>query len=435
MSRPVDLLIRDTWLLRMLPGEPALAHQDLVIDGELILASGPTGSLEFEPRRILDGRQRLTMPGMINTHTHTGQAYMKGTSECMSLGPWLEFNGRFIRHMSSEDVHWAALLSIVEMIQAGITTFADMFFYEDAVAEAVASSGVRALLAQGFQLPNDDADPGNLADRTLEASLDFAERWNGGAGGRISTRLGPHTLYTLTEDLLKEAGRLAVDTHLGVHTHVSETLIEVETCRADYGVTPPQMFARWGYLEAPFLAAHCVHLQGDDIDVLDRPGVGVAHNPSSNLKLASGRADLPALVERRGLAVGLGTDSASSNDSLDLLKEVNLAALLHDWESGTPAARICLELATCEGARALGLEQKVGTLEDGKQADVILIDLQGPRYTPLHRVENSLVYAGRGSDVSSVIIAGKRIMEDRSLLTVDVDQVLRQARARAPEVF
>jgi 5-methylthioadenosine/S-adenosylhomocysteine deaminase len=428
---PVDLLLRDATVLPLTEAGGVLAHTDVAIAEGAIAAVGPTGTLRVAPARTLEAHGRLLLPGLVNTHTHLGQTFMRGTAECMRLEDWLQRNRPYTQQLTAEDVYWFSLLGIVEMLRAGITTLADMFFFEEAVAEAAQLAGVRACLGQGIiEVPGAEGTYGP-AEKRLQNSADFARRWHGAADGRITARLAPHSLYTISEGTLRETAAAARDLGVGVHTHVSETQTEVENCQAAFGRTPPAQFEHWGFLEAPFLAAHCVHLTPADIGLLDRPGVGVAHNPSSNMKLASGQAPVPRLLECAGLAVGLGTDSAASNDTLDLWKEMHLTALWHSWPEGAPAARRCLEMATRDGARALGMSEQIGTVEAGKRADLILVDLEQPQMAPLNSVERALVYAGLRSKIDLVLVDGEVVLEDGALLTVDEQEVLAQARGRA----
>lgn len=431
----VDLLIRDATVLRMAPNEEPLEHTDIAIYEGAIVGIASTGTLNVSPHQTLDGRQRAVLPGFVNTHTHLAQLFLRGTTECCGIQSWFTFNRPRVQKLTREDVYWFSLLGIAEFIQAGVTTFADMFFFEDAVAEAVSQSGIRACLGQGIiNVPGAEKTYGPL-EKQVSNAVDFAARWHGGAGGRITARLAPHAIYTLSAETLQETANAAKDAELGVMTHVSETEFEMEFCREQYHTTPPAQFAVWGFLDVPFLAAHCIHLTRNDIELLDRPGVGISHNPTSNFKVRTGRADLPTLVQCKQLAVGLGTDGAASNDRLDLRKEAYLAALVHEWDEGTNAARLCLELATRQGARALGLGDRIGTIEVGRQADLIMIDLDRPHLTPLNDLARVLVYAGRSEDVVSVIVAGKLLMHNREMLTMNLDRVLPEARSRARRIM
>ena len=420
-----DLLIRDTTLLSMAAGSEVLTRHDVAVSGNTIVSVAPTTEQAPQSHMTIDGRNHVLIPGLINGHTHVGQTFLKATTECMALKPWLEWNNERLVRMTPEDVHYAALLAIIEMIQNGVTTFNDMFFFEEAIAEAVKLSGVRACLGQGIMEFTQEMGNLSVPGRLLEDSSSFAKKWDGKASGRISTRLAPHSLYTVSEQTLKETAVCAKELGLGIHTHVSETQLEIEFSQSTFGSTPPTKYSEWGHMDVPFMAAHCVHLDSRDITTLDLPEVGIAHNPTSNLKLCSGKAPIDVLIDREHLAVGIGTDSAASNDCLDILKEAHVAALIHDWEDGTPASLIALRMATIEGARALGMQNEIGTVEVGKKADIVLVDMDTPRFTPLNDIVHHLVYSALSRDVTTVIVDGKVIMQDRAIKTLDVKNILR----------
>lgn len=433
-----DILIRNIAVLPMTPQGGALTGIDVAVEGQRITAIGPSGSLDVEgpqARRVFDGSGRLLLPGLVNAHTHMGQTIFRGTAEAMLLQEWLEQDAPVLSRMTPEDTYWSSMLACCEMLHAGVTTFADMFMNETHVAQAAADSGMRAVVGHGImERLSNDLGRGAASDQ-IAASVACAQKWNGAANGRITARLAPHALYSLSpstlEDTLAEAKRHG----FGIHTHLSETIPELEWCQEAFGMSPPRRFEELGYLEVPFLAAHCVHLSDDDIKLLDRPNVGIAHNPGSNLKLGSGTARIPELTSLQGLAVGLGTDSTGSNDSLDVLKEAYLAAVVHAWPIGSHPSRTVLAMATREGARALGLVQDIGTVEVGKKADLIILNLDRARMTPLHDYERTLVYAGRSSDVETVIVDGRVVLDDGQLTAVDEALVLREVRTRTARVF
>ena len=431
-----DILIRNVTVLPMTKDDGALENHDVAIEGQHIVALGPTGTLDAETRRVIEGSRRLLMPGLVNAHTHMGQTIFRGTAEAMLLREWLAQDVPIIARMTAEDVYWSSLLACCEMLRAGVTTFVDMFFHEDQVAQAAVDSGMRAQLGQAIvgQLSEDDVGRGAASDQ-IATSVEVAERWHGAADGRITARLAPHSPWDLSPATLCDTLAEAKQKGYGIHTHLAETTPELEWCQEKYGISPPRRFEELGYLEVPFLAAHCVHLSDEDITILDRPGVGIAHNPGSNLKLGSGKARIPDLTACQGLAVGLGTDSTGSNDSLDVLKEAYLAAVIHDWSIGSTPARTCLAMATREGARALGLVDEIGTVEVGKKADLIVLSIESARMTPLHDPERTLIYAGRSSDVETVMVDGRVVLDGGALTIVDEAQVLREARERTARVF
>jgi 5-methylthioadenosine/S-adenosylhomocysteine deaminase len=421
----------------MAPPGAALEHHDVLVRGPRIAAIGPTGSLSGQTlaaTRIIDGRGRLLMPGLVNAHNHAGLVLFRATSEALRLEPWLAWLGPLQRRLRPGDVHWAALLACAEQIRSGITTFADMAFFEEDAAAAIAGSGLRAVISRTIM----GMDPlgGTAVDevRLLDEAVAFTEQWHGAADGRIACRLAPHSVYGCPPRLLSATAARAASLGVGIQTHCAETRREVDDCLARHGVSPPRLLADSGCLERPVLLAHAVHLSDDDIALLDRPGVGLSHNPGSNLKLQSGTARIPDLVGRR-LAVGLGTDSAASNDALDLWKEIYLAAVLHPWPEGARPAWRALEMATIEGARALGLEREIGSIEVGKRADFILVDLADPRFAPGNDLARHLAYAGRAADVTTTVVDGEVLMEDRRLTRLDTAAIAAACRESARRIL
>lgn len=424
------LLIRDVTAIPMVRVGEVLEQVEILIEGTRLAALGPSGSLVVPAgARVLDGRGRLALPGLVNAHSHAGLALFKASSEAMPLEPWLSWLIPQQARMTPADLYWSAALACLEQIRAGITTFADMLYLQEHCAPAIEASGLRAVLSESV-MERDPWDE-NLAEGLdrLERSVEFARRWQGQADGRISTRLAPHPVYTVRPALLRAVAEAAQREGLGIQVHCAETAAEVAGCLARHGRTPPGLLADTGCLDGPILLAHAVHLSDDDIALLDRPNVGLSHNPGSNLKLQSGRARLPELVGRR-LAVGLGTDSAASNDTLDLLKELYLAAVLHAWPVGSGPAWRALELATIGGARALGLAAEIGSLEPGKRADLILLDLSDPRHLPGGDPIRQLAYTVRGGDVTTTIVDGRVLMDDRQMQALDPDLIVQECAGR-----
>ena len=364
------------------------------------------------------------MPGLINAHTHLGMTLFRGAADELPLQAWLKEKIWPVEaRMTREDVYWASLLGIAEMLRAGVTTFCDMYWHVEAVAEAVRESGIRACLS-GVVI---GVLPG--AASMLARAIERVKALIDEGHPRIVPCFGPHAPYTVPAPMLRLVIETAAEFGVGINTHLSETLDEVQASVKEFGLTPIARMQQVGLFSVPVTAAHVVHPTEEEIHLLADARVGVAHCPSSNMKLGSGIAPVPALLEAE-VVVGLGTDGAGSNNTLDVLREVRAAALLHKV-NGDPAAlnaAQALALATRGGAAALRLPE-LGSLEVGKLADITLLDFAQPHLTPEGRVLSNLVYAAYASDVDTVIVHGEVLMEHRRLLTLDEPRI----RARVNE--
>jgi 5-methylthioadenosine/S-adenosylhomocysteine deaminase len=384
------------------------------------------------PEHIIEAEGALAIPGLVNTHTHVAMGLLRNYADDMSLMSWLTdkifpAEGK----MTEEDVYWGSMLGIGEMIRSGVTTFADMYFHMDKTAEAVELSGVRAALAVGIA-----AGSAEEAKDKCENLSGFYHRWNNAAGGRIIVDAGPHAVYTCTPEALETIADTAKALGCGVHIHLSETRGEVEEAKKKYGASPVGIAAKAGLFEHPTIAAHCVWVDDSDIELLSEYGVHVVHNPTSNLKLASGVAPVPRQI-REGIQVSLGTDGSASNNNLNMFEEMHLAALIHKGVSGVPTvmpAGKVLEMATLGGARAAGIEDMVGTIEPGKKADVVLVSTEGLHLHPESDPLSALVYSAQASDVTTVVCDGNVLMEGRRLLTIDEEEVKRRAGEAAARI-
>ncbi|MTI94291.1 MAG: amidohydrolase [Firmicutes bacterium] len=374
--------------------------------------------------RVLDCSRHLALAGFINTHGHAAMTLLRGVGSDLPLQEWLEqWMWPLEAKLTEDDVYWGTMLAILEMLKSGTTTFTDMYFFEDAVARAVEESGIRAVLSRGLV----GLGPDTL--KKFDESVEFARTWHGAANGRITTMLGPHAPYTNTPESLGQVIAAARDLKLPLQIHLCETRKEVEDSLADYGKTPVEYVHDLGLFEVPVLAAHCVHVSERDIQLLADYDVRVAHNPGSNLKLGSGIAPLPALLAK-GITVGLGTDGAASNNNLDMLRELRLAALLHKGTAEDPtliSADTALAMATEHGARALFLDS-LGKLEPGMKADMTLIDMDRPHLVPDSDPVAAVVYAAQASDVDLVMVDGKILVENGEVLSIDEEKILHEAR-------
>jgi 5-methylthioadenosine/S-adenosylhomocysteine deaminase len=423
-------LIRGATVVTMDDQRRLLPDTDLLLIGTDIAAISPAseGRHDLPSDRVIDAAGMVAMPGLINAHTHCAMTLLRGYADDMPLMPWLEKRIWPVEmKLEADDVYWGTLLGIAEMIRAGVTCFNDMYHYFEAAARAGLDAGMRGVVSGvllGF-LPN--------AGDLLERAVDFARTWKDRGDGLLVTMLGPHAPYTVPDQFMERVVEAAREAGVGVHIHVSETRSEVEDSRRDFGLTPVERLDRIGLFDLDTVtAAHCVHLSETDLRTLADKRVGIAHCPGSNMKLASGVAPIPALL-KAGAVVGLGTDGPASNNNLDMIEEARLAALLHKVHADDPTvvpAWTALEMATRNGAQALGLADRVGRIEVGLKADVILLDFEQPHLFPPHDIASHLTYAARAGDVRTVFINGRPVMRDRRLLTLDEDEIFGQVRSR-----
>jgi len=370
--------------------------------------------------KIIDGRGKFATPGLVNAHTHASMTLLRSYSDDKSLMDWLQKDIWPIEEkMTRKDIYWGAALAAVEMIRGGTTAFADMYGpCMEEVAKVVDESGLRGCLSQGLiSFAN--------GDKKLASNVELYKNFHDSANGRITIMLGPHAIYTCPPDFLKKVVVEAEKIGAEVHMHMNETKTEIEDCLKNYGKRPFEIVAETGLLDLGMLAAHCVCLSDSEIDIIKEKNVRVAHNPGSNMKLASGIAPVTKLLAEN-VTVALGTDGASSNNNLDMLEEARLAALLAKIDTldplAVPAAQ-SLQMATEYGAKALNLP-KVGRLEEGFKADIILWDMRGVEWQPNYNPASLLVYSANSSAVDTVIVDGKILMENRELKTLDEEKIL-----------
>lgn len=391
---------------------------------EVISKEKPAG---YEEAKVIDAAGKIAVPGMVNTHTHAAMTLLRSYADDMVLMDWLQ-NKIWPAEdgLTDDDIYWGTMLSIAEMLKTGTTCFADMYFAMDRVADAVAETGIRAALSRGLTGFSDE----NYAKLEENANL-FKERHNS-CNGRIRVMLGPHAPYTCSVEYLKKVIATAQNIGSEIHMHLSETAGEVSDCVKQHGVSPIKLMDSLDMFECGTLAAHCVHVDADDIKIMAAKNVRVAHNPQSNLKLASGIAPVPAMLAA-GITVGLGTDGTSSNNNLDMLEECRLAAMLHKNMTGDPQiipAGQALAMATSEGAKALGFKN-LGKIEAGQKADIVLYDMDKPYWHPRHDRISLFVYAANACDADTVIIDGKVLMQNGELLYMDLEKIYDEADRRA----
>ena len=416
----------------------------VAVQGDQIAAVGTTEEVlaQGEAKDVVDCTGMAVIPGLINAHTHVPMTLLRALADDLRLDVWLHgYMMPVEREFVNPDfVRLGTLLGCAEMIRSGTTCFADMYYYEDDVAAAVAEAGLRAVCAETIlRFPSPDA---LSYEESLAYSREFIERWLGHP--LIVPSVGPHAPYTATPEMLRAAAELALEYDVPLQIHLNETALEVQESRDEHGMPPIPWVKKQNVFQAKTLAAHCVHVDDGELHTLLHHNVGVAHNPTSNLKLASGVAPVPRMLEL-GLHVGIGTDGPASNNDLDMFEEVRLAALLAKGISGDPQAlpaRQALAMATIEGARAIHLSHLIGSLEVGKRADIAVVDLSGVHLTPKFArdpdaIYSQLVYAAKAADVRHVWVNGRPLMRDWQVLTLDepVLQAEAQAIARRIDAF
>lgn len=403
---------------------------DIAINGSRIEQVGDVSG-EFDER--LDASNMLVMPGLVNTHGHAAMSLFRGFGDDLPLMSWLQDKIWPVEaKLQPADVKTGSQLAIVEMLKSGTTAFADMYFFCEQTMEAVQQAGIRASVARGVT-----ADTLQEGEAKLKEALDFALAYRIGADGLPATMLGPHAPYTCQADFLRLLAEAAREHHLPLHIHLAETQDELQQIQQRYGRRPVEFLANCDFFrDNQVLAAHGVWLDQQEISYLASYQVSVAHNPVSNMKLASGLAPVRDLLTG-GLNVSLGTDSACSNNNLDMFEEMKAAALLAKTRDldplALPAAQ-ALQMATVNGARALGWQHDCGSIEAGKLADLVLVNLDQPHFYPRHDLLSHLVYAASGADVDTVLVGGRMLMHKRELLTLDEEKICYEAERVAQDL-
>ena len=417
----MNLLIKNATVV--LPdGQTKTAN--IAVEGSKILAIGEAPA-DFIAEQTIDAKDMLAIPGFVNAHTHASMTLLRSYADDMELMTWLNDHIWPVEaKMISNDIYWGAALAAVEMIQSGTTTFADMYGpFMERVADVVTESGMRGVLSRGIIGVAPDGE------KKLEENVTLYEDYNGAANGRIKVMFGPHAPYTCPPEFLKKVAAAAQRLGAEVHIHMNETKAEIEQITKQYGKRPFEYVEDTGLFESPTLAAHCVHLSDDEIAIIKKHNIRVAHNPGSNMKLASGIAPVPRLL-KEGVTVALGTDGTSSNNNLDMLQEVQLAALLHKVNEYDPLAVPAFEalkMGTEYGAKAVGLDG-IGRIAPGAKADIVLVSMKGAAWVPRFNEVSLLVYSGSAADVDTVICDGKVLMQHRELLTLDEEKIKYEAQ-------
>jgi 5-methylthioadenosine/S-adenosylhomocysteine deaminase len=426
----VDLIVSGGTVVTMDAQRRVIADGAVVVRGDSIIAVGASAEIEerYEGAKRINARGALVMPGLINGHAHAAMSLFRGVADDLSLDDWLH---KYIfpaeaRNVDEEFVVWGTRLGILEMLRGGITTYADMYYFEEAVARVTKEAGMRGVLGEtiiDFPAP----DNKTLAE-AYSYTQKFLDHWKGDL--LIVAAVAPHSTYTCSEKTLQDSAALARRNGVPILIHIAEAPFEIEQSRAKHGLTPVAYLERAGILGPDVVGAHCIWVDAGDISILTHFNVGCIHNPSSNMKTAAGVMPVVEMLAA-GEAIGLATDGAASNNDLDLFEEMDLAAKLQKSARRDPRAlpaQQVFEMATITGARALHMEKQIGSLEAGKKADLILVDTSAAHAVPMYNVYSEIVYALKAADVKSVMIGGKMVMEDRRMLTLDEKEIIAKAR-------
>lgn len=396
-----------------------LQRTDIFIDKGKIKAIGKMPE-NFNPEKVIDGSRKLAMPGLINSHTHSYMSVFRNCADDRSFEDWLfKYIMPLEDKLVPEDAYWGSMLAMIEMIKSGTTCFMDMHMHINQIPKAVKECGMRAVITRG--LAGESMEDGGK--RRLDEA--FSEIRNFKGEENISFMLAPHAPYSCGKDYLKIIAQKAKEEGLGINIHLSESLFEVQSAKENFGMSPIEYADSLGLFENHTVAAHCVNLFKGDFDILKEKNVSVATNPASNMKLGNGFAPVPEML-KKGINVSIGTDGAASNNSLNMFREMALLGLIHKGNEKNPlpvSSLDCIKMATQNGAAALGLSDKIGKIQEGFDADIILINMDTPGFNPFNNSISALVYSASGAEVDTVIVNGKILMENRILTSIDEEKV------------
>ena len=426
-----DLLIQNARVLQIENEQVnILDKHDILVTGNRIEAIQPTGQVDSSHfKQVIDAKGQVAMPGFINTHAHVSMVLWRGMAEDVNIYDWFNhYIWPLENNLIADDVYWGMQLGLMEMIEAGITSVADHYFHMDEVAKAVEKAGTRALL--GWAMFSDGGR------EQIEQTGEFVKRWQNGANGRIRTMLAPHAPYTCDDDFLRASAKKAQELDVGIHIHVAETHDQTQQSLDSRGITPVKVLYETGILDNPTILAHAIGTTPDDIEILADAQTGIAQCPKTYMKLGMGFAPLTD-YRKAGIPIGLGTDGAMSNNTLDLWEAMRLTAMGQKQLTGVPenlTIAEALTIATQESAQVYGQPDDLGKLAVGKLADIILVEMSGLHHQPLHSIPASLVYNTRAGDVQTVIVDGDLIMKDRRHLTLDKDEILGNIQERLPRL-
>jgi 5-methylthioadenosine/S-adenosylhomocysteine deaminase len=421
----IDILIKNGWVLTMDPQDTLIERGAVAVSADRIVEVGTEDALtaSYKAAKTIDAQEGIIMPGLVNAHTHAAMTCFRGLADDLPLMTWLnDYIFPAEAKLTPDIVYQGTRLACSEMILSGTTTFCDMYLFEEAAAQAAKEVGLRAVVGEViYDFPSPNYGP---VEEGLKYTEDLIEKWRDDP--LITIAVEPHSPYVCSPELLQKARAIADRNGVPMVIHLAETEREVAEIKKKYGRTPVAHLADIGFLSPGLIADHCVVLTEEDMMLLKDSDVKVAHNPESNMKLASGIAPVPELL-RHGITVGIGTDGCASNNNLDMFQEMDTVAKLHKVHTLDPTvmdARTVVRMATIDGARVLGIGDTSGSLEEGKKADIIIIDIRSPHLTPMYNVYSHLVYAVTGSDVVTAIVNGRVLMEERAFTTLDVDEVM-----------
>lgn len=435
----MELMIKGSFVV--IRPDKILKDGVVIVEGNRIVDIGKESELKdkYSGYEAIGGKGKVVLPGLVNCHTHAAMTLLRGYADDMVLSEWLTQKIWPVEaHLKPEDIYVGTLLACLEMLKSGITAFADMYFYMDKAAKAVVESGIRAVISHGM------IELGNVekGEKDLREAERIVRTCQGLGDGRVATMFGPHAPYTCSPEYLQKVKEAAEKYNVGIHIHLAETRDEAEKIKNAFAIDLKdkgiiEYVDELGILDSTVLAAHVVWVSEKEIEILAKRGVKVAHNPVSNLKLASGVAPIPQML-KDGVAVGLATDGAASNNCLDIFEEMKVSAIIHkayNFDPTAASAAEVLEMATIGGAKALLLDKDIGTLEVGKKADIVILDLKKPRLVPLHNIISHLVYAAKSSDVCTVIVDGNILMENREVKILDENKVMELAQKTAEDLI
>jgi len=422
-----DIIIRGCDLLSFESGKAEVwENQDILVEGNKINAVHPAvADADLGAAETIDARGLLAVPGFINTHAHMPMVLFRNLAEDVTEQSWFnDYIWPMESNLTAEDVFWGAMLGIGEMIENGVTCVADHYFYVDEIAKVVTQTGIRSNLVWAVF--------GHEGEKKLDETVDFVNRWQGKADGRITTWLGPHAPYTTSPEFLRLSAQKAAKNGVGIHIHVSETDDQVNLSFKEFGITPVKMLKETGVLDVPTILAHCRYPRGDDFEILSTVRTGIAQAPKTYFKVGTGLAPVQKYIDM-GIAIGLATDGAASNNTLDIMEQMRLFAMFAKMQAKDPTAMPAdqvLDVAFRGSAKVMQQENKIGELKAGMLADITLIRQNGLHMTPRANPLAALVYCARGSDVDTVFCNGQILMRARKLLTIDKDVVRKEVQSR-----